>query len=213
MLKNIPNTDVVMFDKMVCSAMRENVKYKEYTKKLQPGTLYGSMNDSGVFFIFCSCYSLNRKAMERIINLHEEKLLPPDTPFNDKKITGSFAIENLAIQDPSLKTRKVETYDKIWLDTSKYGMDEKCAENKPVVEKTNKPQQPQAKPVKKPVVVRTNFKTNSKLQEKRRIEPTPTIKVFSHKQKKNHITLVDKRQKKTQVVYTKTASYNKLYDV
>ena len=121
LLSNIPDSDVVMFDKMVCSAGGEGLKYRQYVNSLPGDTLYGDMRASGVFFIFCSCYSLNRRAMERIIGAQEQRLLPPDTPLNDKGLTGSFAIVNLAIQDPKLKTRKNEGYDKIGLDTHPYG--------------------------------------------------------------------------------------------
>ena len=124
MLENIPGTDVVMFDKMTCSAPGEATKYKQYIKTLQKDALYGSMNDSGVFFVFCSCYALNREGMRKIIDIQEKSLMPPDTPLNDKSLTGSFAIINLAIQDPKLKTRKNETYDKIGLPTNVYGVEE-----------------------------------------------------------------------------------------
>lgn len=121
LLSNMPDTNVVMFDKMVCSAGGEGARYKQYINSLPAGALYGDMAASKVFFIFCSCYSLDRKAMERIIGAQEQRLLPPDTPLNDKELTGSFAIVNLAIQDPKLKTRKNEGYDKIGLDTHPYG--------------------------------------------------------------------------------------------
>jgi len=121
LLSSMPDTNVVMFDKMVCSAGGEGSRYKQYINSLPAGALYGDMAAPKVFFIFCSCYSLDRKAMERIIGAQEQRLLPPDTPLNDKGLTGSFAIVNLAIQDPKLKTRKNEGYDKIGLDTHPYG--------------------------------------------------------------------------------------------
>lgn len=119
MLANIPDSDIVLFDKMTSSSFKENLKYKELVRSLDKDTLYGNMD--GIFFIFCSCYALTRTGMEHIIKRQEEKLLPPDTPFNDPGINGSFAVVNLAIQDPKFKTRKVETYDKISLDTTMYG--------------------------------------------------------------------------------------------
>ena len=121
MLVNMPDTDVVMLDKMVCSKPAENLKYKQYIKTLPADALYGDMGASNVFFIFTSCYALNRKAMERIIKLQEEKLLPADTPLNDKELTGSFAITNLAIQN-------TENYNVIGLDSSKYNLEAKQPE-------------------------------------------------------------------------------------
>ena len=102
MLTNMPDTDIVMFDKMVASSFKESVKYKERVRELGKDALYGNM--LGIFFIFASCYSLNRNGMKHIIDCQEKSLLPPDTPFNDPEIIGSFAITNLAIQDPKLKS-------------------------------------------------------------------------------------------------------------
>lgn len=226
MLNNIPDTDIVMFDKMVCSAAKESIKYKEYIKKtLNPEELYGSMNDSGVFFIFCSCYAVNRAAMERIIKLHEEKLLPPDTPFNDKKITGSFAVINLAIQDPKLKTRKVETYDKIGLDTSVYGQEEEKKEIpsvKPQKTAVAKPVPVQIKATYPKTDVKPQFKSNPNLHKKRKIEAVPINKAPLQKPlPKSKSPLVTQRatladKKKTthiRTIFAKASGYNKLYDV
>ena len=162
MLENIPDTDIVMFDKMTCSRPGENIKYKKYIKDLPEGTLYGSMNDSGVFFIFCSCYSLNRKAMQHIIETQEKKLLPPDTPLNDKEITGSFAIDNVAIQDPKFKIRTVESYDRISLDTTKYGQSDKITDTQNIVRQIRVPEQkPQQKAIKKQPVQQLKKPENS----------------------------------------------------
>ena len=223
MLLNIPNSDVIMFDKMVCSAPGEGVKYSKYVKTLAEGALYGSMNESGVFFIFCSCYSLNRTAMEHIIQAHEKGLLPPDTPLNDKTLTGSFAVINLAIQDPKLKTRKVENYDKIGLNTSVYGPAEvKEIENKPA-------QQPQKKIVvntsKPKEVSKVVFKTPVKPQIKKRLGPTPPPQQPKPPAKrplpsstkpltsKRAIVLDRKKITHSRVIVAKSSGFNKLYDV
>lgn len=195
MLSNMPDTDVVMLDKMTCSAPLEGTKYKKYVKTLPENALYGDMNASGVFFIFCSCYALNRKAMKRIIELHEKGLLPPDTPLNDKSLTGSFAITNVAIQDPKMKTRKAETYDKIGLDTSKYGPVETivAAPVKPV----------ETKAPNKTTTATTSSGPFKKPQPKP--QPIPTIK---------RDPVPDKRKTmKIRIVNAKAYGHNKLYDV
>ena len=120
MLENVPDTDIVMFDKMTSSMPGDSAKYNNYVKHLPENTLYGNMRETGVFFIFCSCYALNRKAMLRFIQTQENTLLPPDTPLNDNTLTGSFPVVNVAIQEPHLKTRKCESYSKINLSTSLY---------------------------------------------------------------------------------------------
>lgn len=222
MLKNIPDTDIVMFDKMVCSAPGEGIKYQKYVKTLPDGSLYGSMNDSGVFFIFCSCYALNRNAMKRIIDAHESSLLPPDTPLNDKSLTGSFAVINLAIQDPKLKTRKAETYDKIGLDTSKYfASDIKfSAPEKPA----GKPELPKKAAEKHHVEVpgKVAFKTKPLPPSKRRFEPAPVPKAPPLKPMPKSdrplatkkAILVDKKRTSphTRVIHGKSSGFNKLYD-
>ena len=215
MLTNLPETDVVMLDKMVCSAPSEGLKYKKYIKTLPEGSLYGDIQESGVFFIFCSCYSVNRKAMELIIKENENGLLPPDTSFNNKSITGSFAIINLAIQDPKMKTRKTETYDKIGLNTVVYGPvsdEERVVKSDPkskLSEKT-KPSQP-AKPKEmfkpKPLFVR------GRQSETAPVIKTPKKNLQTTNQEKKEI-LVDKRKSiHPRRIYVKTSGYNKLYDV
>ena len=188
------------------------------------------MNDSGVFFIFCSCYALNRKAMKHIIDAHESSLLPPDTPFNDKSLSGSFAIINLAIQDPKLKTRKTESYDRIGLNTGEYGT---IDEDEKVAKKETQPVKPQKKAVVKPApvqikathpktVVRPQFKSNPNLHKKRKIEAVPINKAPLKKPlPKSKTPLVTQRatledKKKTTHIRTisaKASGYNKLYDV
>ena len=230
MLQNILDTDVVLLDKMVCSAPSEDIKYKRYVKTLPEDALYGSMNDSEVFFIFCSCYALNRKAMKHIIDAHEKNLLPPDTPFNDKSLSGSFAIINLAIQDPKLKTRKTESYDRIGLNTGVYGV---IDEEEKVVKKEEQPVKPQKTAAVKPApvqikathpktVVKPQFKSNPNLHKKRKIEAVPINKAPLQKPlPKSKSPLVTQRatltdKKKTthiRTIFAKASGYNKLYDV
>ena len=217
-LSNIPETDVVMFDKMVCSAPGEGAKYLKYVKTLPEDSLFGDMNKSGVFFIFCSCYSLNRKAMEHIIAAHEKNLLPPDTPLNDKGLTGSFAIINLAIQDPKLKTRKTETYDKIGLNTIIYGP---VSDEERTVKTENKPNRGIKKttePIHKPkptIKVKTQnhngqekhgFRTKAIPQPKRRIEPVI-------QKKPSEKPILNKKAMRTRVLSAKASGFNRLYDV
>lgn len=231
MLQNIPDTDVVLLDKMVCSAPSEDIKYKRYVKTLQEGALYGDMNDSGVFFIFCSCYTLSRKAMKHIIDAHEKNLLPPDTPLNDKTLTGSFAIINLAIQDPKLKTRKSETYDKIGLNTGVYGPvsdEEKVIKNDSKPEQVAKPQlsqQVKPKPVIKPKVQKQDnskkvvFRVPTKPQLKKKIEVDTSKKPTQEKQVIKHTKPIvtrmvnPKKTTRSRIIVGKSSGFNKLYDV
>ena len=229
MLTNLPETDVVMLDKMVCSAPSEGIKYKKYIKTLPEGSLYGDIQESGVFFIFCSCYSVNRNAMELIIKENESKLLPPDTSFNNKSITGSFAIINLAIQDPKLKTRKTETYDRIGLNTAIYGPVEeeertvkKEEKPKPVVTPKPKPKPPvQIKAVTKKEPMKPLFRSNPNLHKKRKIEAVPVSNALIEKPAKKssgpvitkRAILPDKRTTRSRTIHAKVSGYNKLYDV
>ena len=235
MLLNIPGTDIVMFDKMVCSAPSESLKYKRYIKTLPEDSLYGSMNDSGVFFIFCSCYSVNRNAMKRIIELHEQQLLPPDTPLNDKSLTGSFAIINLAIQDPDLKTRKVESYDKIDLNVDIYGTETKNSKEEPTKIPTSHTGMPKIvpKPRKASVPgsekkINTPPKTtngNKKVVVKTKPKVTTREGIAKNKEillherpKKSAKPIVTRKiqsnkKTKTRTIFAKSSGFNKLYDV
>lgn len=200
LLLEIPDTDVVMLDKMVCSAPRADVKYKEYVKTLSEGTLYGNMKDSGVFFIFSSCYALNRKAMERIIKLYETELLPPDTPLNDKELTRSFAIVNLAIQDPKYNERKSETYDHIGLSKDEYECDI------PAEAKISVPA--------KPIVQPTKVKIIPKPVQKKKDEKTKKVIELQKKPTTKKAVIPDKAVRlHRKTVYPKMTSHNKLYDV
>lgn len=205
MLSNIPDTDIVMFDKMVCSAPGEGIKYQKYVKTLPEGSLYGDMNDSEVFFIFSSCYSLTRNAMEHIIATQEKNLLPPDTPLNDKALTGSFAVINLVIQDPKLKTGKLETYGKIGLNTDVYG---------PVSE-SQLPQQVKPKPIIKSKIQKQDkpkkvtFMGTAKPHLKNKIEVDAGKKPTQDKQVIKHAKPIVRRMIKPK----KTTGFNKLYDI
>lgn len=205
MLSNMPDTDIVMFDKMVCSAPGEGIKYQKYVKTLPDGSLYGSMNDSEVFFIFSSCYSLTRNAMEHIIATQEKNLLPPDTPLNDKALTGSFAVINLVIQDPKLKTGKSETYGNIGLNTDVYG---------PVSE-PQPPQQVKPKPVIKSKTQKQDkskkviFMGTAKPHLKNKIEADTSKKLAQDKQVIKHAKPIVRRMIKPK----KTTGFNKLYDI
>lgn len=209
MLANIPNSDIVMFDKMTCSAALEATKYKRYIKTLPSDSLYGSMNDSGVFFIFCSCYSLNRKAMKQIIDTQEQSLQPPDTPLNDKSLIGSFALINLAIQDPKLKTRESETYDKIDLNVKLYWTGENIivkSAQQPEANNSEKKIKTSQQNNKKPNQV--VFRMSTTPQDKRRIEPTPK----PASQSKRPIVLDKRKRTHTRILVGKSVGYNKLYE-
>ena len=197
LLHDIPGSDVVMLDKMTCSAARDNIKYKEYVKGLPNEELYGDMKRSGVFFIFPTCYALNRNAMARIIELQEKGLIPADTPLNDKELTGSFAIENLAIRDDKLK--EAESYVKIGLDTGKYGPE------KPV----EKPTAPAPKTVVKTIAQPAKVRPVVKPVANKPMKPEPEKKV-----EPKRAAVPDKAirgHKKT--VFPKMVGHNSLYDV
>lgn len=225
LLSNIPDSDIVMFDKMVCSAPGDSLKYKKYVKELPEGSLYGNMNDSGVFFIFCSCYSLNRTAMQHIIKAQEKSLLPPDTPLNDKTLTGSFAIINLAIQDPKLKSRKNESYDKIGLDMNLYVGNEKDNKIEETNLKTAEPKIQQKtvinKTIQKKQPVKTVFRVPTRPQIKKKIEPTPPKRKEQSQASKlkkpivtrKQVVLSKKRNVYRRVVPAKASGFNKLYDM
>lgn len=217
LLSNIPDADIVMFDKMVCAAPSEGTKYKKYVKSLPEDSVYGKMNESGVFFIFCSCYSLNRKAMEHIIQAQENGLLPPDTPLNDKTLKGEFAIINLAVQDPKLKTRKNESYDKIGLDTSVYG---------PIVTETVSPAPKQEKKVPaKPIVQSHQIKKsepNKKIILNKKILTRPQVTKTAQKPAtvpakpivtKKPTILGKNKETHKRLITAKSSGFNKLYDV
>ena len=211
----MPDTDIVMFDKMVCLAPGEGIKYQKYVKTLPEGSLYGSMNDSGVFFIFCSCYALNRNAMKNIIDAHEKNLLPPDTPLNDKTLTGSFTVINLAIQDPKLKTGKSETYDKIGLNTDVYGP----------VSIPQPPQQVKPKPVIKPKLQKQDkpekviFTSSTKHQLKNKIEvdtnkkPTQDKQVIKHAKPVVRRMVNPKKPTRSRFIVGRSTGFNKLYNI
>ena len=215
MLSNMPDTDVVLFDKMVSSEPNEALKYKRYIKTLPENSLYGNIKDSGVFFIFSSCYSVNRKAMKRIIELYENSLLPSDTPLNDKELSGSFAINNLAIQDPKFKTRKNETYDNIGLDVNAYN----TIKTNPEMQVIPKQLPPAAVLGKKNKDSQTSntkphqvvFKMPTKPQEKKKIEPAPVTKTQPATQK----TALPKKKQAThtRTINGKMSGFNKLYDI
>ena len=189
MLLNMPDGDVVMLDKMTRAVAGEEIKYKKYLKTLPEGSFYGSANDSGVFFIFYSCYALSREAMEKIISLQEKQLLPPDTPLNDNTLTRYFAVTNLAIQDRDFAAehKEDESYAKIGLNLSVYGTSGEQQEKLPIA----------PKPLKKSVV-----KPHT-LEEVRRIQQA----------KKTHSVLNQKKARHTRRIYGNSSGYNKLYDV
>ena len=193
-------------------------------------TLLNNMPDSDIimlFFIFCSCYSLNRTGMEHIIAAQEKNLLPPDTPLNDKTLTGSFAIINLAIQDPALKTRKDETYNKIGLDTGLYTEEDK--NNVIVASAVKKPLEikPPQKHIMKPPQIKHKdsssvvFRMPTKPQVKKKIEAVP-----AHKPETEKVTIVaskpivtrsqtilkKKKIAHTRVITAKASGFNRLYD-
>lgn len=204
MLENIPDTDLVMFDKMTSSSFKDNLKYKERLRGLEDDTLYCGM--AGIFFIFASCYSINRKAMKHIIDTQEKCLLPPDTPFNDDEITGSFAVVNLAIQDPAYKTRRSETYDNIGLDVSMYGEEKKHEEVKQVVQKIVKKASVGSKVKKTTSPNKVSFK-------KEPVKPRTVEEIKRPAIQKNPIKLDKAKHIRTRMLYAPSKKSNKLYDM
>ena len=218
MLENIPDTDIVLFDKMVSSSYKDAIKYRERVRNLEEGALYGDMD--GIFFIFASCYALNRYGMEHIIEKQEESLLPPDTPFNDKEITGSFAVVNLAIQDPELKDKKNESYDKIGLDVKKYG-----SEKEVEAVETKKPETAKPKPATTKTITGRTLERPPKTIRPKKTENTKilaTHKPTSKPKVKEPIKILERRKKfnfdkathvHTRTLYAEKKGHNKLYDL
>ena len=154
--------------------------------------------------------------------------MPPDTPLNDKTLTGSFAIINLAIQDPTLKTRKNETYNKIGLDTGLYTEEDKNNVIMASAAKKSLEIKPPQKHIMKPPQIKHKdsssvvFRMPTKPQVKKKIEAVPT-----HKPETENVTIVTSKpvvtrrqtilkKKKithTRVVPAKASGFNKLYDV
>jgi hypothetical protein len=151
--------------------------------------------------------------MKQIIATQEKNLLPPDTPLNDKTLTGSFAVINLAIQDPNMKTREVESYSKIGLDVSVYGAEEKTeTAPKPAAPVSQPPAKglekkiretsgaSQAAPTDNKKPKQVIFRMPLKPTVKKRIEPARPF-------------IPDKRKTtKTRVIAAKSSGYNKLYE-
>ena len=221
MLSNVPDNDIIMFDKMVASSSKETAKYNKRIREAGKDALYASMDD--IFFIFTSCYSLNRNGMRHIIEQQEKSLLPPDTPFNDTEITGSFAVLNLAIQDPKLKNIEKESYKKIGLDLTMYNCDD-------VKEETEKQVKKQIISVRrKPVSSIRSFRMSHKnILERKPVRyeviRTPS-KIYENKQEisvpveektKVHESAKPMKTRKivhTRIVHGRSKTFNKLYDV
>lgn len=209
MLVNLPDADVVMLDKMVASTVNSDTRYRNFIKTLPKDTLYTEVKN--VFMIFASCYVLNRKGMKHMIDRYEKSLLPPDTPFNDSGITRMVAVTNLAIQDPNLKSRKNETYNRIKLDVNQYNIDK----TETVIQKPVKKIVPKAsvpKPVKpKPVVVPAKKPVAKKPAPPK---PSPAKKVVARPKVKTEIKRTSSGAPKKTVFHTRTIyGHNKLYDV
>jgi GR25 family glycosyltransferase involved in LPS biosynthesis len=205
LLANMPDTDIVMFDKMVSSRPGDAIKYKQYIKTLPSGSLYGDIHDSGVFFIFASCYALNRRAMKRIIDLQESGLLPSDTPLNDKELTGSFAVTNLAIQDPKFNTSDNESYTKIGLDISAYFDQEQKQVSWPVQVKRKTTHQTK-------IAVLTNKSRPISTEERTIVTAQAPVKKYQKAFVQPNKFVPDKAVRRRTITGTSTG-YNKLYDV
>ena len=149
--------------------------------------------------------------MEHIIEVQEDHLLPTDTIFNDGTFTGSFAVVNLAIQDPKYHNLKVEGYDKIGLDVTQYGekIPEKVAETKEKVVIAKKI-------VQKAVVGNNVKKATSKTKpivKKEAIKPRVSEQIKRPTIKKNVIKLDKVKHVHTRTLYTTYKKSNKLYDM
>ena len=99
------DSDLILFDKIgLQSQQREFEMQKEH-----PVNNYFSWMGSLILW-GCSCYSVNKKAMEHITEMQERKFNVADFYTNDFNIFGqrvydgikrSFALENIAVQIPN----------------------------------------------------------------------------------------------------------------
>ena len=175
MLENIPDTDVIMLDKMTSSSNNDAIKYKSH-----PEMPIKTLN----------------KAMKKIIELQEGNLLPADTPLNDKTLSGSFAIENVAIKNPKLNVNPSEDYGKIGLDISKYSEDVADLQKKAGL----------ANPARK-------VRNTGRVTSPRRIQIS-SARATHDKMEPRRIILPDKAKRVvTRRLPVKVSGHNKLYDV
>lgn len=136
------------------------------------------------------------------MELHEEQLLPPDTPLNDKELSGSFAIINLAIQDQKMKTRKEEKYDRIGLDISFYseGGEETINQTKTITQQPKQESVPGLEKKRKTITPQPN---------KKKVEPV----TFRPQTKKKPILPDKKKPVRLKTLIGKTSEFNKLYEM
>lgn len=110
-LDNIPQADIIMFDKNVADRPRE---------QLMVAAINGKVNDYYFSFDTVSlgstgCYALSKKAMQTITIAQEREFMPADFPINKTYDDGLVRVTsntNLAIQDMTLKGDKINDIDK-----------------------------------------------------------------------------------------------------
>lgn len=110
-LENIPQADIIMFDKNVADRPKA---------ELIMAAINGKMNDCYFNFDTVSlgstgCYSLSKKAMQTITTAQEREFMPADFPINktyDDGLVRVASILNLAIQDMTLKGDKMNDIDR-----------------------------------------------------------------------------------------------------
>ena len=110
-LNNIPQADIIMFDKNVADRPRE---------QLMAAAINGKVNDFYFSFDTVSlgstgCYSLSKKAMQNITTMQEREFMPADFPINKVNEDGLVRVAstmNLAIQDMMLKGDKMNDIDR-----------------------------------------------------------------------------------------------------
>lgn len=110
-LENIPQADIIMFDKNVADRSKA---------ELMTATINGKVNDFYFSFDTVSlgstgCYALSRKAMQTITAAQESEFMPADFRINKVSDDGLVRVTsniNLAIQDMTLKGDKMNDIDK-----------------------------------------------------------------------------------------------------
>ena len=187
LFSNIPDdADIVLFDKMVPANTVEILRYKNYVKKISTGAMFGKKKDINVPFSDSSCFYLNEKTINKLLELQKEKILKKSDILNNTSLNIYFSVENAAITDGHDKD-----YERIGIDIWKY-------KDKPEILKQNKPAEN-----------RMIVKNTAKLTRQNKFlaaKKTPVRE--SKKQDTANTSKLTMLRKKIS-----TSNYNRLYDI
>ena len=187
LILNMPDSDIVLFDKAINNSAGDGLKYKSHINKNASGKKYDNVVNCPVPFVSSSCYSLDRKGMEKFIDRFEKSNCDIVEILKDNSITASFSTSNVAIQ-----TGKEEVYKRMGIDVSKYGL----VQQKPAQIKTKQVSVKHVEKLKTLVHVK-----KVELKEKKSVV----------KQSNTQTSALERLRKKREL--KKTSNYNRLYDV